>query len=202
MSEEEPKTNHGSCHCSNFAFTVNVPKINRGARCNCSLCHRKGYFWLSVTPEQFKADEGTGELASKKVDESFIAVNLNTVKDLDRKAPEVKAARHIYNCSICTIHANVISYHERHHYQITGIENTTAYFMGDKWIAHRFCKRCGTPVCLDTQTGPPAHVLAKIPEFYHPRLKAYPTNLRVINGLDWKELGINELAPGQGADAN
>lgn len=72
--------------------------------------------------------------------------------------------------------------------------------MGDKWIAHRFCKNCGTPVCLDTQTGPPPHVLAKIPEFYHSRLRAYPTNLRVINGLDWKELGIHEIEPGQGAE--
>ncbi|ELR04600.1 hypothetical protein GMDG_06882 [Pseudogymnoascus destructans 20631-21] len=76
MSEEEPKTNHGSCHCSNFAFTVNVPKINRGARCNCSLCHRKGYFWLSVTPEQFKADEGTGELACSNRISSVLRVEL------------------------------------------------------------------------------------------------------------------------------
>ena len=112
MSEEEIKTYHGSCHCGNFAFTVTVPEIKRGARCNCSLCHRKGYFWLSVKPEQFKADEGTGELAcyqvsegcnrhlfcatcgtgvmAKKPDESFMAVNLNTVKDLDRKSLEVK----------------------------------------------------------------------------------------------------------------
>ncbi|OBT56388.1 hypothetical protein VE04_05097 [Pseudogymnoascus sp. 24MN13] len=278
MSEEELKTYHGSCHCGNFAFTVTVPEIKSGARCNCSLCHRKGYFWLKIGSEQFKADEGTGELAcyqvsggcnrhlfcatcgtgvmAEKPGEPFMVVNLNTVKDLDRKALEVKAfdgasigepyktfdvptdiidaldlpgyktytghchcgdvkvafkSPDLYdpntfvvsdNCSICTIHAYVIAYPERNHYQITGTENTTAYFMGDKWIAHRFCKRCGTPVNLDTQTGPPAHVLAKIPEFYHPRLKAYPTNLRVINGLDWKELGINYLAPGEGADAN
>lgn len=112
MSEEELKTYNGSCHCGNFTYTVTVPEIRRGARCNCSICRRKGYFWISVTPEQFKADEGTGDLSSyqmsessilhlfcatcgtgvmaKKVDESFIGVNLNTVKDLDRKSLEVK----------------------------------------------------------------------------------------------------------------
>jgi hypothetical protein len=114
MSEEELKTYNGSCHCGNFSFTLTVPEIKRGARCNCALCHRKGYFWLNVKTEQFKADEGTGELAKYQVpggsnihhfcatcgtgvmgtkdDKSATAmnVNLNTIKDLDRKSLEVK----------------------------------------------------------------------------------------------------------------
>lgn len=112
MSEEELKAYHGSCHCGNFAYTVTVPEIKSGSRCNCSVCHRKGYIHLRITPEQFKADEGTGELASYQfsegsihhffcatcgsgvmgstVDKSFMVVNLNTIKDLDKKSLEVK----------------------------------------------------------------------------------------------------------------
>jgi hypothetical protein len=62
--------------------------------------------------------------------------------------------------------------------------------MGHKWMAHRFCKTCGTPVYLDTRAGPPPHVLENFPEHRKAILSTYPTNLRSINGLNWKELGI------------
>lgn len=112
MSQEELKTYHGSCHCGNFAFSVTVPEIKKATTCNCSLCHRKGYLFLFVDPKQFKADEGTGTLATYqtprgslrhqfcatcgsgvmgfKEDDSFMAVNLNTFKDFDKTGLELK----------------------------------------------------------------------------------------------------------------
>jgi hypothetical protein len=111
MSQEDFKTYHGSCHCGNFTFSVTVPEIKTGKTCNCSLCFRKGYLWLRLEPKQFKADEGTGTLATyhsaagskshlfcancgtgvmatKEVDNAM-AVNMNTFKDFDRKGLEI-----------------------------------------------------------------------------------------------------------------
>jgi hypothetical protein len=53
-------------------------------------------------------------------------------------------------------------------------------------------KTCGTPVYLDTSAGPPPHVLEHFPEYAKPRLSTYPTNLLVVNGLNWKELEITK----------
>lgn len=36
------KSYKGSCHCGAIAFTFQGPEIDKGIRCNCSLCKRKG----------------------------------------------------------------------------------------------------------------------------------------------------------------
>jgi hypothetical protein len=115
VSQENLKTYHGSSHCGNFAFTVTIPEIKAGRTCNCSICRRKGYLWLRLDSNQFKADDGAGTLASyhaeggsrshlfcatcgtgvmaTREDDNHaiigMAVNMNTFKDFDRKGLEV-----------------------------------------------------------------------------------------------------------------
>ena len=36
------KTYSGNCHCGNITFTFSQETIDRGLRCNCSICRRKG----------------------------------------------------------------------------------------------------------------------------------------------------------------
>ena len=36
------KTYTGSCHCGAVRFAFKAPEIDKGLRCNCSLCRRKG----------------------------------------------------------------------------------------------------------------------------------------------------------------
>ena len=35
-------TYQGSCHCGAIRFTFSGPQIEKGVRCNCSICRRKG----------------------------------------------------------------------------------------------------------------------------------------------------------------
>ena len=52
----------GSCHCGAVRFSFEGEKIERGLRCNCSICLRKGAVMTSeaVPPERFsyEAEEG------------------------------------------------------------------------------------------------------------------------------------------------
>ncbi|MCG8427362.1 MAG: GFA family protein [Chromatiales bacterium] len=55
------KTYQGGCHCGAVRFTVTCEPIEKGLRCNCSLCTRKG---AMMSPEpvpeadlQIEADE-------------------------------------------------------------------------------------------------------------------------------------------------
>ncbi|WP_426415044.1 GFA family protein [Aestuariirhabdus sp. LZHN29] len=43
-------TYYGSCHCGAVRFSFEHPPIERGLRCNCSYCSRKGAL---MTPEAF-----------------------------------------------------------------------------------------------------------------------------------------------------
>ncbi len=36
------ETYHGSCHCGAVKFSYSGEKIEKGLRCNCSVCARKG----------------------------------------------------------------------------------------------------------------------------------------------------------------
>lgn len=53
---------HGSCHCGAVRFSFEAAPIEKGLRCNCSLCSRKGAMMSPVpVPEaQFhiQAEEG------------------------------------------------------------------------------------------------------------------------------------------------
>ena len=57
------QTYTGSCHCGKVTFTFKNEVITQGARCNCSICHRKGAVMSTFTlpPEQIsiEAEEGT-----------------------------------------------------------------------------------------------------------------------------------------------
>jgi hypothetical protein len=50
----------GSCHCGGVTFRFVGPDIERGLRCNCSLCRRKGAAMtpFAVAPEDFSFDAG------------------------------------------------------------------------------------------------------------------------------------------------
>ncbi len=46
----------GSCHCGSVTFEFSGPKIDRGLRCNCSICRRKGATMteFTVAPEEMQ----------------------------------------------------------------------------------------------------------------------------------------------------
>lgn len=48
----------GSCHCGAVRFSYEGELIERGLRCNCSLCARKGAMMTSeiISPEKFTID--------------------------------------------------------------------------------------------------------------------------------------------------
>jgi len=51
------KEYQGSCHCGAIRFTFTGPEtIDRGLRCNCSICRRKGALMsnFSVAPDEIK----------------------------------------------------------------------------------------------------------------------------------------------------
>jgi len=57
------KTYKGSCHCGAINFSFEHDTIDRGIRCNCSICRRKGAMMseFAIAPDslQIDADEGT-----------------------------------------------------------------------------------------------------------------------------------------------
>jgi hypothetical protein len=48
----------GSCHCGAVRFSFEAEPIDKGLRCNCSLCSRKGAMMspVPVPAEQFKIE--------------------------------------------------------------------------------------------------------------------------------------------------
>jgi hypothetical protein len=47
-----PETYQGSCHCGAIKFSYSGEKIEKGLRCNCSICSRKGAMMsMQVIPE-------------------------------------------------------------------------------------------------------------------------------------------------------
>lgn len=56
----------GSCHCGAIRFTFRGPSIDRGLRCNCSLCRRKGAVMsaFTVAPEDMEMVVEPGVLAT------------------------------------------------------------------------------------------------------------------------------------------
>ena len=51
------------CHCGAFEAEINVNKIDKVLRCNCSICKRKGTIMSIVRNEDFKIIKGTTEKA-------------------------------------------------------------------------------------------------------------------------------------------
>ena len=48
------KKYQGSCHCGAVSFSFEQESINKGLRCNCSICKRKG---ILMSPFTVAADE-------------------------------------------------------------------------------------------------------------------------------------------------
>lgn len=55
---------HGSCHCGAVKFSYEGDTIDKGLRCNCSLCSRRGAMMSPtvISPEQFHIEAEDGAL--------------------------------------------------------------------------------------------------------------------------------------------
>ena len=73
----------GGCHCGAVRFQVLIDRFIAD-ECNCSICRKKGFLHLIVSPENFTLLKGKNVLSS---------YTFNT-----------KVANHTF-CSICGIHA-------------------------------------------------------------------------------------------------
>ncbi|UCH53208.1 MAG: GFA family protein [Pseudomonadota bacterium] len=56
----------GSCHCGSVSFKFTGPAIEKGVRCNCSICRRKGAIMsaFTIAPEEIKIDVKDNALAT------------------------------------------------------------------------------------------------------------------------------------------
>ena len=56
----------GSCHCGSVSFKFTGPAIEKGVRCNCSICRRKGAIMsaFTIAPEEIKIDVKENALAT------------------------------------------------------------------------------------------------------------------------------------------
>jgi len=54
----------GSCHCGAIKFNFSGDPIDKGIRCNCSMCSRKGAMMTpeAIPPERFKIEAEEGAL--------------------------------------------------------------------------------------------------------------------------------------------
>ncbi|MGZ3249544.1 MAG: GFA family protein [Croceibacterium sp.] len=78
----------GSCHCGRVRFTVQLPLELSGARCNCSICSKKGVVMIAAPAAALKVTAG---------EDLLTVYQFNTM-----------AAKHHF-CSRCGIHV----YHQR-----------------------------------------------------------------------------------------
>lgn len=82
MNNNNNKIYQGSCHCGKIRFKVIINEL-KAIRCNCSICRKKGFLHLIVSPEKFTLLQG----------QEFIKIyTFNT-----------HIAKHQF-CSICGIH--------------------------------------------------------------------------------------------------
>ena len=58
------QTFNGSCHCGAVRFSYQGEAIEKGLRCNCSICKRKGALMSSevIAPEALQIDAEKGTL--------------------------------------------------------------------------------------------------------------------------------------------
>lgn len=93
------KTYKGGCHCGEVQFFVQLPDINQGMRCDCSICARKGIVMTDtvVSPEDIVISDDNDRLTTYQ---------FGTL-----------AARHHF-CSKCGIHTFVETRLNPGHYRI------------------------------------------------------------------------------------
>ena len=56
----------GRCHCGSVRFEITVPTIDKGLRCNCSICERKGTVMtpFTISPAAIKITAEPGALST------------------------------------------------------------------------------------------------------------------------------------------
>lgn len=74
-----------NCHCGSFEAKINIDKIDKILKCNCSICKRKGAVMSFVRNEDFKITKGEDKLKLYKF--------------------HSKIAQHFF-CSICGIYTH------------------------------------------------------------------------------------------------
>ena len=74
-----------SCHCGAVLAEINIDKIEKFIRCNCSICKRKGSIMSMTKNENFKLLKGRDKLSTYKF--------------------HSKKASHFF-CSICGIYTH------------------------------------------------------------------------------------------------
>ncbi len=84
------------CHCGAIEAEINIEKLEKVMRCNCSVCKRKGAIMSMVKNEKFKITKGNEKL---KLYQFY-----------------TKAAKHFF-CSICGIYTH---HHPRINPAMTG----------------------------------------------------------------------------------
>lgn len=60
---KQPKTYDGGCHCGAVRFQVTVDNYEV-SDCNCSICRKKGFLHLIVSPQQFRLLQGAEVLTT------------------------------------------------------------------------------------------------------------------------------------------
>ncbi|KAI0202280.1 glutathione-dependent formaldehyde-activating enzyme [Astrocystis sublimbata] len=100
------------------------------------------------------------------------------------------------NCSICQRYGGVWGYFPHGQYSFQGLENCTQYFFNKKIAVKSFCKTCG--VVIYSRAIPLTdEELATHDEatrgYYQTAKLVTALNLRVIDGLDVKELSTNQF---------
>jgi hypothetical protein len=56
------KTYHGNCHCGAYRFHLDLPELESGLTCNCSICEKKGYVWAFTKEPDVVVDRDDGKL--------------------------------------------------------------------------------------------------------------------------------------------
>src|ERR1700733_11721377 len=63
MIEAMAQTYEGGCHCGRVRFRVTAD-LSRVTECNCSICAKKGFLHLIVSPEAFALLRGKDALST------------------------------------------------------------------------------------------------------------------------------------------
>ena len=100
------------CHCGAVEAEVNITKLEKKIRCNCSICKRKGAVMSLVKNEDFKITKG--------------AENLKLYQF------HSKIAKH-YFCSICGIYTHHKSYTnpENYEFNVACLDNIDSFKFKD-----------------------------------------------------------------------
>lgn len=63
VSFEPQKWYSGGCHCGKVRFQVKISQP-QAIKCNCSICRKKGFLHLIVSPDNFRLLQGKDSLTT------------------------------------------------------------------------------------------------------------------------------------------